>query len=112
MPWFAGVPRNEIDWGPTIDANKCVGCGVCLNCGRSVFEWKDGKSVVVRRGDCVVGCSTCGNLCQGRCISFPPLGDLRRFYKENQVWKYVKEAMIAEGRISEPELKLGEVDKR
>jgi Pyruvate/2-oxoacid:ferredoxin oxidoreductase delta subunit len=31
MPWFAGVSRKDIDWGPTIDAKKCVGCGVCLN---------------------------------------------------------------------------------
>ena len=29
MPWFAGISRSEIDWGPTIDAKKCVGCGRC-----------------------------------------------------------------------------------
>lgn len=63
MPWFAGVSRSEIDWGPTIDPKKCVSCGVCLNCGKSVFAWVDGKSSVESRGDCVVGCMTCGNLC-------------------------------------------------
>jgi NAD-dependent dihydropyrimidine dehydrogenase PreA subunit len=99
MPWFAGVSRNEIDWGPAIDAQKCVGCGVCLNCGKNVFEWRDGKSTVARRDDCQVGCMTCANLCQGRCIAFPDLEDLRRFYKEQRMWSRVKEAMVAEGKI-------------
>jgi hypothetical protein len=52
MPWYAGVPRSEIDWGPTIDTKKCV-----------------------------------------------PSKELRRFYKEQHMWKLVKEAMIAEGKI-------------
>lgn len=99
MPWFAGVAREEIDWGPTIDAEKCVSCGLCLNCGKNVFEWVNGKSTVVRRDECVVGCMTCANLCQGHAISFPPLEDLRRFYREHHVWKQVKEAMIASGKI-------------
>ena len=30
MPWFAGVTREEIDWGPKIDSKKCVSCGLCL----------------------------------------------------------------------------------
>jgi hypothetical protein len=87
MPWFAGATRQEVDWGPTIDPKKCV------------FEWADGKSVVARRDDCVVGCMTCGNLCQGHAISFPPLDDLRTFYRDHHVWKQVKEAMIAAGKI-------------
>ena len=111
MPWFAGVPRSKIDWGPTVDAKKCVGCGVCLNCGKNVFEWEDGKSVVARRNDCVVGCMTCGNLCQGRCISFPPLEDLRGFYKDHRIWSQVKEAMIAEGKIPAPKKSAKEVDE-
>ena len=99
MPWFAGVSRSEIDWGPTIEPKKCVSCGVCLNCGKGVFAWVDGKSSVKSRGDCVVGCMTCGNLCQGHAISFPPLDGLRTFYKGHRIWKQVKEAMIAEGKI-------------
>ena len=99
MPWFAGVTRQEIDWGPTIDPKKCVSCGLCLNCGKDVFDWVDGRSTVARRDDCVVGCMTCGNLCQGSAISFPPLDDLRKAYRDNYVWKHVKEAMIAAGKI-------------
>ncbi len=110
MPWFAGVSRKDIDWGPTIDAKKCVGCGVCLNCGKNVFEWEEEKSVVARRDDCVVGCMTCANLCQGRCISFPPLEDLHRFYKDNHVWNQVKKAMTAEGKIPATGTSAEEVD--
>jgi len=99
MPWFAGVTRQEIDWGPTIDPKKCVSCGLCLNCGKDVFDWVEGKSAVARRDDCVVGCMTCGNLCQGRAISFPPPDDLRKSYRDHHVWTQVKEAMIAAGKI-------------
>ena len=100
MPWFAGVPRSEINWGPTIDEKRCVGCGMCLNCGKKVFEWKDDKSVVARRDNCSVGCTSCATLCQGKCITFPPIEDLRRFYKEHQIWTHVKEAMVEEGKIT------------
>jgi len=101
MPWFAGIARSEIDWGPTIEPEKCVSSGLCLNCGKNVFEWVDGKSSVARRDDCVVGCMTCGNLCQGCAISFPSLDDLHKFYRDHRVWKSVKAAMLAAGKISE-----------
>lgn len=110
MPWYAGVSRDQMDWGPAVDAKKCVGCGVCLNCGKNVFEWKDGKSVVVNRDNCQVGCMTCANLCQGKCISFPPLEDVRRFYREHGMWEKVREAMIAEGKISADEDGRAEVE--
>jgi MinD superfamily P-loop ATPase len=101
VPWFAGVARSEIDWGPTIDAEKCVSCGVCLNCGKHVFSWVDGRSVVTRRDDCVVGCMTRSNLCQGRAITFPPLGDVLRTYRDNDIWTHVKDALLASGEITD-----------
>lgn len=104
MPWLAGIPRDQVDWGPTIDPDKCCGCGMCMNCGKKVFEWRDGKSVVARYNDCVVGCSTCGNLCQSRAISFPDIEQVRAVYKKHRVWKAVKRALIEEGKIpAEPE---------
>ena len=101
MPWFAGVARSEIDWGPTIDPTKCVSCGLCLNCGKNVFARIDDKSVVTRRNDCVVGCMTCGNLCQGHAIAFPPVEELRNAYRDKHIWKHVKQAMTDEGKLRE-----------
>jgi len=99
MPWFAGVDRKEINWGPTIDPDKCVSCGMCMNCGKKVFEWVDGKSIVARYDDCVTGCSTCMNLCLGNCISFPPLNELREFYKHRNIWTHVKKVLKEQGII-------------
>jgi len=100
MPWFAGVARSEIDWGPTIDPGLCVSCGICMNCGRKVFEWANGKSVVGRRDDCVVGCMTCSNLCRGRAITFPPLEGLQDTYRDKRIWGHVKQALIEAGTIT------------
>jgi len=36
MLWFAGLPREQIHWQPTIDDMKCVRCWMCMNCGRKV----------------------------------------------------------------------------
>jgi len=30
---WKGVPREEIEWNPRIDKNKCVGCGMCVYSG-------------------------------------------------------------------------------
>jgi formate hydrogenlyase subunit 6/NADH:ubiquinone oxidoreductase subunit I len=71
-----------------------------MNCGRAVFEWTTDGPKVVRPNDCVVGCSTCANLCQGKCITFPPIDELRRLYQKHGVWKKVKEALKVEGKIT------------
>lgn len=99
MPWFAGAPRERINWGPTIDPDTCVSCGMCMNCGKKVFDWIDGKPVVARYDSCVVGCTTCGNLCLSNAITFPPLEDVRDLYKEQKVWSKVKRELIKEGKI-------------
>jgi len=101
MTWFAGISREEIKWGPTIDPEKCVSCGMCMNCGKKVFDWVDGQPVVARYYSCVTGCSSCANLCQGHAISFPPLDDLRKFYRKNRIWDKVKAQLIADGVIPE-----------
>ncbi len=48
---------------------------------------------------CVTGCSSCANLCQGHAISFPPLDDLRKFYRKHRIWDKVKEQLIVDGVI-------------
>jgi len=71
-----------------------------MNCGKKVFDWVDGKPVVSRYNDCVVGCTTCGNLCLGHAITFPDLGELRNQYREHKVWSAVKKDLLKQGRIS------------
>jgi NAD-dependent dihydropyrimidine dehydrogenase PreA subunit len=70
---------KKIDWGPTLDASKCDGCRTCVElCHQGVWDFVDGKAVVVAKSDCVVGCSHCATLCEQGAISFPSVEDLRR----------------------------------
>ena len=41
MPWLVGYPREKIEWYPTIDPDKCVKCGICMNCGKAVYDWTE-----------------------------------------------------------------------
>jgi len=70
-----------------------------MNCGKKAFEWTDDGPVVARPTECVVGCSTCATLSQGRCISFPDPGELRALYRKNRVWAAVKQKLQEEGVI-------------
>lgn len=97
MPWLAGYPREKVDWYPTVDRAKCVKCGMCMNCGKKVYEWTEKGGVVVNPYACVVGCMSCANLCLGNAISFPDLGALRELYKKEGIWGKVKKQMIEEG---------------
>ena len=38
-PWH-GVPREEIDWNPTVIEDACIGCGTCVTgCSRLVYRY-------------------------------------------------------------------------
>lgn len=80
MASLDGVPREKIDWGPTMDETACRdGCRTCLDfCQYGVYDSVDGRVRVVQRSACVVGCSHCATLCEAGAISFPSLDDLRR----------------------------------
>jgi NAD-dependent dihydropyrimidine dehydrogenase PreA subunit len=99
MPWLVGYPRDKVNWGPTIDYKKGVRCGMCMNCGKKVYEWVEGRPMVARRNDCMTGCTSCANLCMGKAIDFPPLAELRAFYKREKMWNKVKEDLINNGVI-------------
>jgi NAD-dependent dihydropyrimidine dehydrogenase PreA subunit len=79
MSWLDDIPREEIDWGPTIDEAACrEGCQVCFDfCQNGVYEQIDGRVNVVRRTACIVGCSHCASLCESGAIAFPSLEELR-----------------------------------
>ena len=99
MAWLTGYPREKVNWFPTIDRSKCVKCGMCMNCGKSVYIWTEKGAVVKNPYECVVGCSTCANLCMGNAISFPAISELHALYKKEGLWAKVKKQMIEEGEL-------------
>ena len=99
MAWLVGYPREKINWHPTIDPEKCVKCGMCMNCGRNVYNWIEGGPVVARPNQCVVGGSTCANLCMGEAISFTDKKTIREIYKKEKIWSKVKRQLEEEGRL-------------
>jgi MinD superfamily P-loop ATPase len=99
MAWLAGYPREKVNWFPTIDASKCVKCGMCMNCGKNVYDWTERGAVVARPFTCVIGCTTCANLCLGEAISFPDINYVRELYKKEGIWSKVKQQLIEEGKL-------------
>lgn len=100
MAWLTGYPRENIDWFPTIDPEKCVKCGMCMNCGRNVYEWTEDGPIVARPYECVVGCTTCANLCLGNAITFPDIQYVREIYKKEGIWAKVKRQLEKNGRLN------------
>jgi len=100
MPWLSGYPREKVEWYPTIDPEKCVKCGMCMNCGKSVFDWTEDGAVVARPYACVVGCTTCANLCMANAITFPEVGDIRKLYEQEGIWAKVKDQLEKEGKLN------------
>jgi NAD-dependent dihydropyrimidine dehydrogenase PreA subunit len=99
MPWLTGFPREKIEWYPTIDKDKCIKCGMCMNCGKNVYDWTEDKPIVARPYQCVVGCATCANLCQGKAITFQDIDGIREIYKREKIWKKVKKRLEEEGKL-------------
>jgi len=100
MAWLTGYPREKVNWYPTVDPEKCLRCGMCMNCGKNVFDWTEEGPTVANPYNCVVGCSTCGNLCLGEAISFPDIAEVRALYKKEGIWTKVKRQLVDEGKLS------------
>jgi NAD-dependent dihydropyrimidine dehydrogenase PreA subunit len=78
--FWHGVPRSEIAWNPTVVAERCAGCGLCVtSCGRGVyaFDYEHRLAVVVAPQSCMVGCTTCATICLQDAIEFPSRGYIR-----------------------------------
>ncbi len=93
--WF-GVPRRKITWYPKIDPGACVGCGLCsVICGRGVYhyDFEAKRPVVANPYNCLVGCTTCANLCPTGAIEFPSVELVRKVIREYKIFIKVKEAL-------------------
>ncbi len=96
-PWN-GIPRESISWNPTVNAAACIGCGTCVTtCGRQVykFDFAQKQSVVVNPTHCMVGCSTCGNLCPTHAISFPDPADVQAALARPDVHQQIEDKLLA-----------------
>jgi ferredoxin len=78
---YHGIPREEIPWHPSVDEEKCTGCGACAEfCQKGVYVLKD-KVVVTNPYRCVVSCTGCQSKCPEGAISFPTFIELRGIMK-------------------------------
>jgi len=90
-----GIPREDVPWIPTVDAEGCIGCQLCyVTCGRGVYEMHDGVAVAAAPMECAVGCSTCANICPTAAISFPTLDAVWKLERERQIFRTVKKEAL------------------
>lgn len=79
------VPREEIPWFPTINADLCDGCRTCLEfCPHGVYSGDPNPMTVgvEHPYQCVVGCSNCRDLCPRKAIAFPDLEAIAGLIRE------------------------------
>jgi len=100
MPWLTGYAREKVEWYPAVNPEKCVKCGMCMNCGKGVYKWTEDGPKVAHPYNCIVGCTTCGNLCAGNAISFPDVKRLRELYRREKIWAKVKRQLTEEGKLA------------
>lgn len=83
---FMGVPRDKIDWAPTIDYAKCDYCMECDKfCPHQVFERRETeekKLIVKNPNNCVVFCRACSKTCGPDALSFPNKNETTKRIKE------------------------------
>lgn len=91
-PIWHGIPRQEIPWYPTVNAETCIGCELCyVTCGRNVFDMRDRKSIAAHPFQCMVGCSTCAIVCPVEAISFPGRDVIWKTEREHKIFRMVHE---------------------
>ena len=84
---FHGIPRSKIPWGPTIDYEKCINCGKCVDyCKLGVYEFEEhqGKkrSNIKNPDSCVVLCTGCEEICPAGAITHPSKRETREIIRK------------------------------
>ena len=90
------IPRQAINWHPTVVTERCIGCGLCVtSCGKNVyaFDYEQNKPVVVTPEMCMVGCTTCATLCSRDAIEFPSTGYIRQLIRDRKTLKQSKDLL-------------------
>ena len=84
-----GVESSEIKfpWYPTIDYEKCVSCGKCVEyCKLGTFELEERngkKSPIVKNpNNCVVLCNGCDTICPAGAIKHPSKEETRQIIRK------------------------------
>lgn len=91
-----GLERTDIRWAPTVVAERCVGCGMCVtSCGRGVyaFDFAANRPVVAAPEACMVGCTTCATLCLQDAIEFPSRGYIRELIRKQHLLRQAKDML-------------------
>ena len=85
---FMGVPRNTIDWKPTIDYEKCNYCMECFDfCPHKVFKKQEDdpiKLIVENPLNCVVFCRACSKTCGLDALEFPNKTEVTKKIKQTR----------------------------
>jgi NAD-dependent dihydropyrimidine dehydrogenase PreA subunit len=84
---FHGVPRSKIPWGPTIDYEKCISCGKCVDyCKLGVYEFEENqgkkKPIITNPDSCVVLCTGCEEICPAGAITHPSKRETREIIRK------------------------------
>lgn len=80
---YLTIPRENIDWFPSVNASHCNGCGKCVDvCPRDVYTCEEGKVKVSHPYRCVVLCTHCVAKCPQQAISFPERESYEKFVLE------------------------------
>jgi NAD-dependent dihydropyrimidine dehydrogenase PreA subunit len=88
------LDREDIEWYPEIDMQRCNGCGLCvLGCDRRVFDYTDGMPAVKHPINCRVGCKACEVYCLQNAISFPDDEYVKKIIRENNLFEWSKKQL-------------------